>query len=258
LKTEEIEILKKIKKLALEIEGVAADGKFPEDRLAQLFLLLSSLSHSLHPEYRKIAEIQDHLHPGMTLRHFMNFMIPVERQLGQSVREDEFLITKEDRPDRNLQRFPLIFVLENIRSAFNVGSIYRLADGVGVSEIHLCGYTPRPDPKTALGTEDIVETKIWHSLADALQSLQDREFAVFALETAKSATSLFHWQVHGPTALVVGNERFGLEASQLVKMDGVLELPMSGRKNSLNVASALAVAAFEWKRQWLELESPRK
>lgn len=249
----EIEILKKIKLLALQIETVAKDGDFPEQLLSQLFFLLSALSQATNPDIQRLTEIQDHLHPGMSVRHFMNFMIPIERVLGQSVSEDEFLVTREDRPEKPPQKFPLIFVLENIRSAFNVGSIYRLADGVGVSEIHLCGYTPRPDPKTAMGTEDVVETKLWTSLDEAIPSLKDRDFSLYALETAKSAKSIFDWKVRGPTALVVGNERFGLEPMQLIKMNAVLELPMNGVKNSLNVANALSAAAFEWKRQWLLL-----
>jgi tRNA G18 (ribose-2'-O)-methylase SpoU len=243
-------ILQKIRLLASEIESIAEDGKFPEKRLSDLILLLGSLNMDHRPEYQQLAEIADHLHPGMTVKHFLNFMIPIERTLGQNLREDQFLVTKLDR-ESPVEKFPLVFLLENIRSAFNVGSIYRLADGVGASEIHLCGYSPKPDAKTSLGAGEVVETKLWHSLDESVLSLKSRGFSVWALETAVNATSLFKWIPAGPTALVVGNERFGLEASALQKMDGVLELPMSGIKNSLNVSNALSAAAFEWKRQWV-------
>lgn len=126
-----------------------------------------------------------------------------------------------------------------------------MADGVGALEIHLCGYTPKPDAKTSLGTGDTLPTKQWHSLDEALVFLKNQGYQLWALETATHATSLFAWEPRFPTALIVGNERFGLEPQTLLKMDGVLELPMSGIKNSMNVSNALTAAAFEWKRQWL-------
>lgn len=244
-------ILQKIRLLATEIESVAEDGKFPEKLLSDLMMLLGALHMDHRPEYQKLADIADHLHPAMTLRHFQNFMIPVERTLGQNLREDQFLVTKVDR-QTPIEKFPLVFVLENLRSAFNVGSIYRLADGVGVSEIHLCGYTPLPDQKTSLGAGAVVATRQWHSLQECVVSLKNQGYTVWALETATQATSLFHWRPTGPTALIAGNERFGLEEQVLKTVDGVLELPMSGIKNSLNVSNALSAAAFEWKRQWVQ------
>lgn len=245
-------VLQKIRLLASEIETVAEDGKFPEKLLADLMLLLGALCMDHRPEYQKLSEIADHLHPGMTVRHFQNFMIPVERTIGQNLREDQFLVTRSDRKTP-LEKFPLVFVLENLRSAFNVGSIFRLADGVGVSEIHLCGYTPKPDQKTSLGAGDVVDTGQWHSLQECVAFLKSQGYAVWALETATHATSLFDWRpAAGPTALIAGNERFGLEEQVLRQVDGVLELPMSGIKNSLNVSNALSAAAFEWKRQWVK------
>jgi 23S rRNA (guanosine2251-2'-O)-methyltransferase len=243
--------LRLIKKLALEIEQVAEDGQFPENQLQKLILLLSALEHTEEPELQKLSLIKDHLHPKMTLRHFQNFMIPVERLLGRSVREDEFLVTSRDETRKKPQKFPLVFVLENIRSAFNVGSIFRLADAIGVEAVHLVGYTPQPDSKTALGTETTMSFQSYSRLEDAILQLKNQNYKIWALETAENSQSLFEAKFEGPTALVVGNERFGLEPQTLRLMDGVLTLPMSGIKNSLNVSNALSAAAFEWKRQWL-------
>jgi 23S rRNA (guanosine2251-2'-O)-methyltransferase len=241
--------LKLIKRLASEIELTASDGNFPENLLQKLVLLLSLLESSESPELQKLALIKDHLHPGMSLRHFQNFIIPVERLLGQSIREDSFLITRQDQPLKKTERVPLIFVLENMRSAFNVGSIFRLGDAIGVQGIHLCGYTPTPDAKTSLGTQDIVPFRHFARLEDSLVDLKTKGYTVWALETAKEAMDLFDVRFSGPTALVVGNERFGLEADALRKMDGLISLPMKGTKNSLNVSNALSATAFEWTRQ---------
>ncbi len=250
--------LKVIKKLALEIEQVAEDGNFPENQLQKLILLLSSLEHAEVFDLQKLSQIKDHLHPKMTLRHFQNFMVPIERLLGRSLREDEFLVTSKDQPAKKVQKVPLVFVLENIRSAFNVGSIFRLADAVGVESIHLVGYTPLPDSKTALGTEVTVHSQAFARLEDSLLYLRNRNYKVWALETAENSSSLFETNFEGPTALVVGNERFGIEASALRLMDGILTLPMSGMKNSLNVSNALSVSAFEWKRQWIQKFSKKE
>jgi 23S rRNA (guanosine2251-2'-O)-methyltransferase len=241
-----------IQRLSLEIEQVSSDGKFPENLLQKLILLLAHLESSDSPELQRLSSIKDHLHPGMSLRHFQNFMIPVERLWGQSVREDSFLITREDQPLKKVERVPLIFVLENMRSAFNVGSIFRLGDAIGVQGIHLCGYTPSPDGKTALGTQDTVPFRHFTRLEDSLSELKAQGYKVWALETATQSQDLFQVQFSGPTALVVGNERFGLEADALRKMDGLLSLPMRGTKNSLNVSNALSATAFEWTRQLSE------
>lgn len=243
--------LKALKKLSLEIEQAAEDGAFPENELQKLIMLLAALENSDNLDLQKIAEAKDHLHPKMTLRHFQNFMIPLERVFGRSLREDEFLVTSKDQPTKKIQKVPLVFVLENIRSAFNVGSIFRLADAIGVESIHLVGYTPTPDRKTALGTESSVHAQNFARIEDSILHLKSRDYRIWALETAENSASLFSTNFEGPTALVVGNERFGIEASALRMMDGVLTLPMSGLKNSLNVSNALSASAFEWKRQWL-------
>lgn len=251
-RAEEVVLLKRVKSLSLEIEQVSTDGNFPENLLAKLSFLLSNFSHSSRPELQKLAEIPDHLFPGMSLRHFLNFMVPVERLLGGALREDEFLIHSEDRPKSQVQHVPLYFVLVNLRSAFNVGSIFRLADCVGVSGIHLCGYTPRPDPKTSLGTGDLINTRSFARLEDSISELRALNIRICAMETTAQSKNYFELTWHQPTALIVGNERYGLGPEDLRLADEVAAIAMSGVKNSLNVSNALAVAAFEWKRQWTQ------
>lgn len=237
-----------------EMEKSAKDGGFSEKDLHQLAGLLRTFSFSDQVELEKLALIPEHLHPQMSMRHFLNFLVPVERLLNRNLSDDSFLVTTQDRKTAIPDKVPLYFVLENIRSAFNVGSIFRLADCLAVQKVYLCGYTPTPEQealkKTSLGTTESTEWVSKSLLSEALDELKAQGVHLVALETAENSTSLFDYKPKGPTALIVGNERFGLEASSLSKCDLVLSLPTYGTKNSLNVSNALSAASYEWRRQW--------
>lgn len=217
-------------------------------------------------EINKILSIRDHLLPGMKLSHFVNYLVPIERWLGRRVKDSDFLITNTDRtqgtPANSSKTFensnqtpknPLILIAENIRSAFNIGSFFRLADCLNAQAIFSCGYTLDAQSemiqKTALGAEKQVFSKHFSTTLEAINECRSLGFKVYALETCDQASSLFQVQLNGPTAFVVGNERFGLEASLLAQCDGVISIPTYGFKNSLNVANALAIASYEWMRQ---------
>ncbi len=161
---------------------------------------------------------------------------------------------------------PLIVVLPDIRSAQNVGSIFRTADAVGVTEIITCGYTPHPsyknDPrpahvadsnrraiaKTALGAETTVPHRHFDGLEDAISYLRKHNYIIAALEQAENSTNLFEYAPAGPVALLLGNEVEGLSPAILAKADVVLELPMIGAKESLNVSVAAAIAMYQLTR----------
>ena len=162
----ELQMLKKAHELALMMEQTSRDACFSEASLFELSGLLKSLETSTQFEAQKLAEIPDHFFPSMSLKHFSNFIIPIERALDRNLRDDQFLITDLDSTAATnaggtapkaftSQKVPLYFVLDNMRSAFNVGSIFRLADCVGATEILLCGYTATPEnetlQKTSLG-----------------------------------------------------------------------------------------------------------
>lgn len=152
-------------------------------------------------------------------------------------------------PDPSPNGHNVHLVLDNLRSSYNVGSLLRTADGAGAAHVHLCGITPRPDHpgvvKTALGAQEHIAWT-WHANGLALiREMGARGRRVWALETRPDAPSLFTLEPPaGPIALVIGNERAGVDPDILAACDQVAALPMAGGKRSLNAASAGAVAAY--------------
>lgn len=150
----------------------------------------------------------------------------------------------------------LQLLLDNWRSCFNVGSIFRTADGAGVTMLHLCGITPTPDAqrkvvKTALGAERAVP---WQYHADgerAARALAAAGATIWALEATPGSQAIDAAELPegpGPLVLVAGNEVAGVDPGILAHCERVIALPMHGVKRSLNVAIALSVATY-----WLML-----
>jgi tRNA G18 (ribose-2'-O)-methylase SpoU len=142
-------------------------------------------------------------------------------------------------------------LLDNIRSVYNVGSIFRTADGAGLRHLHLCGITPPPDhpktAKTALGAELAVAWTQYRNGLDTAVTWQQRGCQLWAIEDSPQAESLFAAPVlpdGPPIVLVVGNEIAGIDPDILARCDRVWRIPMQGQKKSLNVASAFAIAAY--------------
>lgn len=255
--------LESVYALFRKIEHEAEDGRFPAADLTELAKRLEALGDEERIEVSKLAQIVPHLDPGMSLRTFVALMIPVERALEKTLRDDDFLVTTTDRPGSTAdgrapvarQTLPVRLVLDNLRSAFNVGSILRTADGFGAEKIHLCGYTPSPDEgktaRTALGADAVVPWERVARTEDVLEALKKSGWHVVALETSPRALDLDAPFPDVPTAFVLGNERFGLSPSILRLCDDVRRLPLIGVKNSLNVATIAALSLYEWKKQWL-------
>ena len=153
-----------------------------------------------------------------------------------------------------LPKHPLYLVLDNLRSAFNVGSIFRTADTARLSRVITCGYTAHPPhpklDKTALGTLDYVDTEHTASTLDSVLSLQQQGIPVWALETTSRSKLYTSLPYPRPLAVVLGNEALGVDREVLERCDELIEIPMFGFKNSLNVAAATAVVVFEALCQW--------
>jgi 23S rRNA (guanosine2251-2'-O)-methyltransferase len=146
---------------------------------------------------------------------------------------------------------PLEVLLDNIRSAWNVGSMLRSADGAGVRRVHLCGVSASPEnpkvAKTALGAQHSLP---WQYAADGVRqaySLKDAGLRLWALEGGERAVSLFdlRTEIPGPPlVLVAGNELTGVDPGLLELCERVVSLPMAGVKGSLNVAVAFGIAVY--------------
>jgi tRNA G18 (ribose-2'-O)-methylase SpoU len=150
------------------------------------------------------------------------------------------------RPDletyRHSAKLPVEVVLDNLRSAHNVGSFFRTADAFCIQRLHLCGYTPCPGhrslEKVALGATDSVGWEAHASVVDCLHRLRDRQYGLWGVEQTNRSVSLerFDWPGHAPLALLFGNEVDGLSEEALPWLDGALEVPQGGTKHSLNVS----------------------
>lgn len=142
-----------------------------------------------------------------------------------------------------------VLILPNIRSCHNVGAMFRTADGAGVDKIYLTGYTPTPDDikvtKVSLGAEKSV---LWERCVQGgrlLQKLKNQGYYLVALEQTEKSVKIEEWQPKFPLALIVGNEKTGVTKNLLKYCDAVIELPMRGEKNSLNVSVAAGIAMYK-------------
>ncbi|NPA38913.1 MAG: RNA methyltransferase [Thermodesulfobacteria bacterium] len=158
-------------------------------------------------------------------------------------------ILKRWRKNRPQTPFPIVAILSNIRSAYNVGSMFRTAACAYISELVLCGITAHPPhpklEKTALGTEKLVKWRYFPSTLEAIEALKSEGYKVTALEITKNSKPIQKVSSKDfPLALVVGNEVTGVEDEVLEKVDEVYEIPLFGEKESLNVAIAFGVAVF--------------
>lgn len=152
-------------------------------------------------------------------------------------------------------KIPIIAVFENVRSAYNVGSLFRTADAFLLQAIYLTGYTAFPPHKeirkTALGAEDTVAWRHFKMAEEAIGMLRSSGFKVYAVEQARGSISLekLHADQDEKIAVIFGNEVTGVEQDTIALCDGCLEIPQLGMKHSLNVATAAGVVLWELVRQ---------
>lgn len=226
-----------------ELDGAWED---PSARLALLAECRAWLAaQSALPRLAALARL---LTPDLSRRQFWCALVPVEREVARCKITD-LDVLDADLPEgaASGKPLPLTVVADSLRSAFNLGGLFRTAECFGVRELVLCGYTPSPDQpqvaKAALGADRLVPWRHRERTLDAIAALQAEGVRCFALETVAEAPDLATVEWPFPCALVLGNERFGLEADVLQACDGIVRIPLFGRKNSLNVVTAFAVAA---------------
>jgi len=148
----------------------------------------------------------------------------------------------------------IVLILENIRSVHNVGSIFRTADGFGITKIYLTGFTPEPIDrfgrlrtdfkKTALGAEKIISWKK-QTTKETIRDLKLSKFKIIAIEQDPKSKPLDQLKLEGNTAIILGSETVGIEQETLKMSDEIFEIKMRGSKESLNVSVVAGMAIYQ-------------
>ena len=179
---------------------------------------------------------------------------PVEVALDDALVPDPFAAPAAGYEGLRLRAAVL---LNDVRSMYNVGAIFRAADGVGLEKVCLCGITAQPPKKatskTALGAEKVVA---WEHDWDAVgmaEKMCRSGFELAAIETSAQSVDLFEWQPKFPVCVAFGNEVVGLRAELVEMADAHVRIPMLGHKTSLNVATAAGIVLYELLRKYRAL-----
>jgi tRNA G18 (ribose-2'-O)-methylase SpoU len=163
---------------------------------------------------------------------------------------------------KELVKNPLYIILDNLRSAFNVGAIFRTCDALRVSGLFLCGYTAYPPhiklQKTSMGTIDYVPWKHFDKTVDAVKYLQDQGIPVWAAETTSHSQSLYDVKFPCKLGLVFGNEALGVSRQVVDMCDNLIEIPQWGFKNSLNVAISCGIIGFSAVKEMVKQQALTK
>lgn len=167
---------------------------------------------------------------------------------------------------KEAKKLPLIVVLDDIRSLYNVGSVFRCGDAFRIEAVYLCGITACPPNaeihKTALGGEDSVDWKYFERTEDAIEELHKNGVFVYSIEQVEGSTKLQNLSLKPATykyksyAIVMGNEVKGVKQTVVDMSDGCLEIPQFGTKHSLNVSTTAGIVIWEFAKQ-LIIDSQR-
>jgi tRNA G18 (ribose-2'-O)-methylase SpoU len=155
----------------------------------------------------------------------------------------------------HIQRIPLCALVDNVRSLYNVGSIFRTSDGALIEKLILTGFTPHPPrkeiEKTALGSTKSVPWEYVKHPTEAIQLLKNKGYKICCLELTNAGIPYTEVQSnHFPMCLIIGNEITGVSKEVIELCDLAIEIPMYGTKQSLNVAVAYGIAVFELVKVW--------
>ncbi len=168
--------------------------------------------------------------------------------IGEPIGEKFFSVHRFDSEEIS-RRFPVAGILDNIRSPFNVGSMFRSADCFGIGSLALCGITLTPESlkvqRTAMGTTEHVDWTHFDQTLTAIENYRKKGYRILALETGEQAIRLDAVQNFDYTAFVFGNEEFGIPEEHLAECDQVVRIPLVGIKNSLNVANTFAIVGYQ-------------
>ena len=213
------------------------------------YFLPDEIDENLKPIFSLIKNFSD------TLQQFSEYLVTFEQTIRE-VKDSDFLVEIGDgKPDEVSTSQTYVFV-HNLRSAFNIGSIFRTAESFGFSKVFLSGYSVTPEnnklKKSAMGTDDKID---WEYLEDPFQKileLKQKGVKIIALETVRNADYVFNADIDCPVAILLGNEALGMEDDMLKIADEIVKIPRLGWKNSLNVGVAFSIVSYEIIRQRLQ------
>jgi tRNA G18 (ribose-2'-O)-methylase SpoU len=153
---------------------------------------------------------------------------------------------------REAEKLPLVVVLDDVRSMYNIGSVFRTSDAFRVESVYLCGICQTPPSteihKTALGAEESVDWKYFNSALEAVDELKKAGYTVFSVEQVEHSTKLqtFEPQRGLKYAVVLGNEVKGVQQEVVDASDGCLEIPQLGTKHSMNVSVTAGIIIYKF------------
>lgn len=163
-----------------------------------------------------------------------------------------------------VKKVPIVVVLDNIRSAMNVGSVFRTADAFAIERIVIAGITAKPPhkeiTKTAIGATSSVEWSYDKNVVTALQTLKEDGYTIVAIEQTTNSQSLSDWKLpdESKVAIIMGNEVDGVSDDALALTDIAIEIPQYGTKHSLNVSVCAGVVMWELRKKLVEKEGSSK
>lgn len=153
---------------------------------------------------------------------------------------------------KKTEKSKLVVVLDNIRSLHNIGSVFRTSDAFLVESIYLCGITATPPNKeihkTALGATESVDWKYFKTTTEAIDALRKNNFKIYAIEQAENSASLLDmtFDANQPTAVIFGNEVYGVEQNIVDSCDACIEVPQLGTKHSFNISVTAGMVLWDY------------
>ncbi|MFB6306467.1 MAG: RNA methyltransferase [Flavobacteriales bacterium] len=160
---------------------------------------------------------------------------------------------------KNTEKHPVHVVLDDIRSAQNVGSVFRTSDAFLLKKIHICGITAKPPhkeiKKTALGASDCMDWQYWKSSLECVNHLKEQNVQIISVEQTEESVELQKTEVNpsheNPVAVIFGNEVDGIKEEIIPKSDFCIEIPQYGTKHSLNISVCAGIAIWEVVRRMI-------
>ncbi len=155
------------------------------------------------------------------------------------------------------KKVPIVVILDSIRSAMNVGSVFRTSDAYCIEKIIICGFTATPPhkeiTKTAIGATESVEWTYQENIVDAIRELKAADYTIVGIEQTSNSISLHSYPItlDKKYALVLGNEVDGVSDEVLPLLDAAIELPQFGTKHSLNVSVCAGIVIYVFAMRWL-------